>query len=239
MKLVMLSSSATAFWLEIAKIFVPSLTALAVGFWVARKVENHKNALSRELEDYKKGITKEIESYRFQLQTQFYAFQTKYSLLHQREAEAILNLYQLITEISSKFALMRTYFRNSALAPEKAKTRLLVTGKTISAHFAETESKCQEFNQNFRKSRILLDEETCERSLEIINLLVNCMNRFEEMLKNESRAPQTQNADALQIEAWLENLSNVEKLLRAKFRLLLAAENDSQKLAMTGEKLTK
>lgn len=232
----MQNSQTYAFWFEIAKILIPSLTALIVpfvaGWLIARRLENHKKEISKELEDYKKDISKEIESYKSQLQAQNYEFQTKFSLFHEREAEAVLNLYQLITEIHSKFAMMRTFFRNSTFSPLKAKTRLALTGKTIAEHFAETELKCREFNQNFRKSRILLDEETCEKSLEIINLLVNCMNRFEDLLKNDSQNLKLQNADTLQIEAWLENLSNVEKHLREKFRQLLSAEKTDKNSLM-------
>lgn len=225
----MQNSQTNLFWFEVAKILVPSLTALivpfAAGWLIARKLENHKKEISKELEDYKKEISKEIESYKSQLQVQNYEFQTKFSLFHEREAEAVLNLYQLITEIHSKFAMMRTFFRNTLLSPLEAKSRLALTGKTIAEHFAETEQKCQEFDQNFRKNRILLDEETCEKSLEIINLLVNCMNRFEDLLKDETHNRKLQNSDTLQIESWLENLSNVEKLLRTKFRGFLSAEN--------------
>ncbi|MCD9186826.1 MAG: hypothetical protein LUM44_10355 [Pyrinomonadaceae bacterium] len=226
---MMQNSQTNLFWFEFAKILVPSLTALIVpfvaGWLIARKLENHKKEIGKELEDHKKEISKELESYKFQLQAQNYEFQTKFSLFHEREAEAVLNLYQLITEIHSKFAMMRTFFRNALLSPLEARSRLALTGKTIAEHFAETEQKCQEFNQNFHKNRILLDEETCEKSLEIINLLVNCMNRFENLLKNDSR-----NTDTLQIESWLENLSNVEKLLRTKFRGFLSVENPRREL---------
>ncbi|HQU82365.1 MAG TPA: hypothetical protein PKY59_04530 [Pyrinomonadaceae bacterium] len=223
-----------AFWFELAKILIPSLTALIVpfvaGWLVARKLENHKKEISKELEDYKKDISKEIESYKSQLQAQNYEFQTRFSLFHEREAEAVLNLYESIAEIHSKFALMRTFFRNSTFAPIEAKSRLILTGKTIAEHFAETELKCLEFNQIFRKNRILLDEETCEKCLEIINLLVNSMNRFEDLLKNDNQNLKLQNSDTLQIETWLENLSNSEKLLREKFRTLLSAENPRREL---------
>lgn len=233
----MQNSQANLFWFEVAKILVPSLTALivpfAAGWLIARKLEDYKKEISRELEDYKKDISKEIESYKAQLQAQNYEFQTKFSLFHEREAEAVLDLYQLISEIHSKFAMMRTFFRNALLSPLEAKSRLLVTGKTIAEHFAETEQKCQEFNQNFHKNRILLDEETCEKSLEIINLLVNCMNRFEDLLKNDSQNLKLQNSDTLQVDSWLENLSNVEKLLRTKFRGFLSAEKPLKEFKLT------
>lgn len=229
---MMQNSQTNAFWFELAKILVPSLTALVVpfvaGWLVARKLENHKKEISKELEDYKKDISKEIEIYKSQLQAQNYEFQTRFSLFHQREAEAVLNLYQLITEIHSKFALMRTFFRNSTFSPIEAKSRLILTGKNIAEHFAETELKCREFNHDFRKNRILLDEETCEKCLEIINLLIKSMNRFEDLLKNDNQNLKLQNSDTLQIETWLENLSNSEKLLREKFRMLLSAEKSHQ-----------
>lgn len=230
----MQNSQSSLFWFEFAKIVIPSLTALivpfAAGWLIARKLENYKKEISKELEDYKKDISKELENYKSRLQAQNYEFQTKFSLFHEREAEAVLDLYQLITEIHSKFALMRTFFRNASFSPLEATSRLALTGKTIAEHFAETERKCQEFSQNFHKNRILLDEETCEKSLEIINLLVNCMNRFEDLLKNEGQNFKFQNSDTLQIESWLENLSNVEKLLREKFRAFLSAENRINKM---------
>ena len=68
--------------MEIAKIAVPSLITVVIGFWLARKTENYKNdfsvdlksfesILSRRLEDYKKDINKELENHKIELQSDF------------------------------------------------------------------------------------------------------------------------------------------------------------------------
>ncbi len=78
---------------------------ILLAYWLSRVTERHKRDLSKEIEDYKKVISKELEAYRIQLQaefqTKFHEFQTRYSLLHQKRAEAIETLFALLAKVQN------------------------------------------------------------------------------------------------------------------------------------------
>ena len=90
-----MQNSQIQFWLELAKILVPSLVALIVpilaAFWLSRKTENYKAELTQK-------IQKEIESFKSALQIENYEYQTRYSLLQQQKAKAVGELYELISK---------------------------------------------------------------------------------------------------------------------------------------------
>src|SRR6266496_2187747 len=81
------------------------LVQILLAYWLSKVTERHKRDLSKEIEDYKKVIGKELEGYRIQLQaefqTKFHEFQTRYSLLHQKRAEAIETLFALLAKVQN------------------------------------------------------------------------------------------------------------------------------------------
>ena len=103
-----MQSAQTVSWFQI---LAPSLiTGLVVvlvqillAYWLSKVPERYKNQLSKEIEDYKRDITKELETHRIQLQsevqTQLYEFQTKYSLLHEKTADAIEKLFECLANV--------------------------------------------------------------------------------------------------------------------------------------------
>src|SRR5215471_14468154 len=92
------------FWLRVAAIAVPAISAIVVAvvsYRLSRRMSNHQKdlnkelalyqsglqaSLTKELENHKRDLSKEIEGYKHELQTsfqtRFYEFQTRYSLLH-------------------------------------------------------------------------------------------------------------------------------------------------------------
>ena len=72
----MLESEAVSinWWLEIAKIAIPVVTTIFVGWIIARRNERFKNNLTREVQQY----------------------QTRDSVLHQKQAEAVETIYGLL-----------------------------------------------------------------------------------------------------------------------------------------------
>jgi inosine/xanthosine triphosphate pyrophosphatase family protein len=93
--------------------FFVILTQVLLTFWLSRVTEGQKVALSKDLEDYKKNISKELETHRLRLQsefqTRFYEFQTKYSLLHQRRADAIEKLFELLTDVQNDLQIWEAW----------------------------------------------------------------------------------------------------------------------------------
>src|SRR4051812_8148260 len=80
--------------LEIAKIAVPSIIALVM------PVITYLLLSSR------------LETFKNQLQIETYKFQTKYSLFHQRQAEAIETLYGHLAKTENALVLARLYFKD-------------------------------------------------------------------------------------------------------------------------------
>lgn len=84
-----------------------------LALWLSRVTERQKVALSKEVEDYKKEISKELETHRFRMQSEFqsrlYEYQTKYSLLHQRRADAIERLFELLTDVQNDLQIWEAW----------------------------------------------------------------------------------------------------------------------------------
>ncbi|SRR6266852_7644082 len=78
--------------------FVLVVTQVVVAGWLSRRTERYKRDLSEEL-------GKKLETHRIQLQSEFqtklYEFQTRYSLLHQKRAEAIEKLFELLVDVQN------------------------------------------------------------------------------------------------------------------------------------------
>jgi len=111
------------FWLRVLTIGVPAISAIVVAlvtYLFGRRMANRQKelnkelalyqsglqaSLNKELENHKKDISKELEIHELQIQsafqTRFYEFQTRYSWLHQKRAEAIEKLYAMLSGIEN------------------------------------------------------------------------------------------------------------------------------------------
>ncbi len=113
------------FWLKVAGIAVPSLITLIVPFviyrWITRKMADYQARLRKELADYQaeinKGlevhqndISRELEVHKFKLQSvfqaKFYQYQTRHSWLHQKRAEAIEKLFELLARVQNDLMVL-------------------------------------------------------------------------------------------------------------------------------------
>jgi hypothetical protein len=100
-------------WLKIAEIAVPVLITPFVTYLVLvrnqgklnTRLEDHKKEIAKELDDYREGINLRLETHKQQLQSgfqhRFYEFQTRFSLLHQKRAEVIENLFGLLAKVQN------------------------------------------------------------------------------------------------------------------------------------------
>jgi hypothetical protein len=109
------------FWLRVAAVVVPAISAIAVAlitYLFGRSMANRQKELNKELslyqsglqqslnkdlENHKRDISRELENHRFQLQSDFqvrlHQFQTRFSWLHKERAEAIVKLYALVARV--------------------------------------------------------------------------------------------------------------------------------------------
>src|SRR5258705_13844699 len=104
-------------WVVLAPSLISGLFVVIVqillAFWLSKVTEKQKVKLSLDVEDYKKDISKELEIHRLRLQSEFqsrlHEFQTKYSLLHQRRADAIERLFELLTDVQNDLQIWEAW----------------------------------------------------------------------------------------------------------------------------------
>jgi hypothetical protein len=133
------------FWLKIAGIAVPGLITLIVPFviyrWITRKMADYQARMSKELagyqaelnlglETHQRDIRRELEIQKFKLQsviqTKLYQYQTRYSWLHQKRAEAIEKLFELLARVQTDLLVLDNWEAYSHLGTKEefyAKTR--------------------------------------------------------------------------------------------------------------------
>ena len=204
-------------WVEIAKIAIPSLFTLGIGFWLSRKTENYKKELSKEIEDYKKDISKDL-----------YEFQTKYSLLHQKRAEAIVEIYRLIAtiEIKLKNVIIMLNPNEGLTIDEELKNAYLF--KLVE----EVPSLGETLLNTYLQKQILLDEETCKMIEDVIEP-TNMAGKFISflVLREMGHSEFTDNSQERVLKESNELLTEIipltKRKLEEKFRQLLSAEKSS------------
>jgi hypothetical protein len=133
------------FWLKVAGILVPSLITLIVPIVLYRRIirkladyQAHLNKeltlyqaeLNRGVEDHQRFISRELEIHKFKLQsviqTKFYQLQTRHSWLHQKRAEAIEKLFELLARVQNDLMVLNNWEVSSRLETKEefyAKTR--------------------------------------------------------------------------------------------------------------------
>jgi gamma-glutamylcyclotransferase (GGCT)/AIG2-like uncharacterized protein YtfP len=170
--MLFMQNSQITFWLELAKILVPSLVALIVpilaAVWLSKKTENYKAELSAKFQ-------KEIESFKSALQLENYEYQTRYSLLQQQKAKAVGELYELIskTEIAlEKIDEFTNRLENSGvkLKKEEIKIQSIETSRQAFEQF-------HELDRHYRSTRIYFDSKTCAEIEKVILFLKDAITR--------------------------------------------------------------
>jgi len=132
---------------------VATLIASIVSGAIALYLTNRKQ---RELEEHKARLQGELEQSKLQmqndLQLKFFEYQTRFSLLHQRQAEVIRDLYGMLGETNQYIIhLVSPTFDISD-----------------SKHAETTWAKYQALAECYVKNRIYLEEETCNRIDELL-----------------------------------------------------------------------
>ena len=203
------------FWLRAS----PTLAALIVPFLTYYLV-------GKRMKRYKADISKELEIHKLQLQaafqTKFYEFQTRYSWLHQRRAEAIEKLYVMLARVENdlQYWVTSTYdLRN----------------QTEDEHYRTAEDHFQEMINFFDEKRIYFDQETADAVLVIVKATRMIYDRHPDVQRTKELVPELarslkQNAATLKD----QNISPLMARLETKFKKLLEAEMPSHLLDHTG-----
>jgi len=203
------------FWLKAS----PTLAALIVPFLTYYLV-------GKRMKRYKADISKELEINKFQLQaafqTKFYEFQTRYSWLHQRRAEAIEKLYVMLARVENdlQYWVTSTYdLRN----------------QTEDEHYRTAEDRFQQMINFFDEKRIYFDQETADAVLVIVKATRTIYDRHPDVQRTRELVPDLaralkQNAATLKD----QNINPLMARLETKFKKLLEAEMPSHFLDHTG-----
>lgn len=183
----MQNSQEINWWLEVIRIAVPSLITLIVGYLLFRKNESYKNALSKELEDYKSNISKELEGHKIQLQTDFQTrliqFQTKFSAFHQRRAEALEKLYELVAKVEIGIEKWLVYDSISRITPKEQ-------------FFLELKSDQENLSTFFDQKRIYFNDEIIKQVLNFVYFETGIVPRYDTVNFNISNSPSIETIEA-------------------------------------------
>jgi len=174
----------------------------------------------RQLERFKATLQAELEQSKLRtqndLQIKFFEYQTRFSLLHQRQAEAIKDLYGLLGEAHEYIIHL--------VSP--------TFDITDTAHVETTRAKYNALAECFVKNRIYLEEETCKR---IDDLLLRLRMAMTKASLGQRPEPGGHGVE-LWGEAWKSVRDEVPPVLReleTQFRSFLSPnlETDAQHIA--------
>lgn len=222
----------TEFWLRVLTFVVPSLTTILVAsltfLWfnarlakqqlaLNKELENHKRELGERLEDYKKGISLELENHKFQLQSnfqkRFYEFQTRYSLFHQKRAEAIEKLFGLL-------AIVQNDLQNWAYYENLERT------ETIDTFYGKMKNHLDELGEHFDQKRIYFDEDIKKNVLQLVRTtyaLLGTHDTIEQARRTDQLGGQQLKAQAANIIG--QHIHPTMRLLEERIRNILSAES--------------
>jgi len=126
------------------------------GHYLARDLEKYKNQLSRELEAEKHQATTELERRKREFDAVLTERQTRFSLMHQKRAEIIAELYGRIPRADKAIKRMTALGRMES--PDKEVER-----KKKEEEMAEAAKAYNELQDHFDRHRIFLGEQAAER----------------------------------------------------------------------------
>lgn len=171
--------------------FIASVVASAISLYVAhrkqRQLETHKASLQAKLEQSKLQMQND-------LQIKFFEYQTRFSLLHQKQAEVIKELYGLLADTNENIIHLVSPMFN-------------VTDRK---HAETTSAKYNALAECFVKNRIYFGEGTCNRIDELLLKMRLAMTKASRGQRPQAGARDTE----LWGEAWDSVTKEVPSILR-------------------------
>jgi hypothetical protein len=136
-------------WLEIAKIGVPVATTILVGWLISHRNEKFKNELAQDL----------------------HRFQTRDSLLHQKQAEAIQEIYGLISEITFTAGGIQNSYLKGNLAHFKGQQETIE--RIFKRHYSDLLAAQDKLVSRSRAAAVFLDDDVNSAIEEIQDNLIS------------------------------------------------------------------
>jgi hypothetical protein len=204
------------FWLKagptLAAVIVPFVTYL----WLGRKIEQYKTVLSKDLENHKSQL-------QYEYQLKFYEFQTRYSWLHQRRAEAIEKLFALAARVQNDLRVWMGWEN----FPHK---------ETKEEFYVITQEHFQNLIDFHDEKRIYFDEEIQRGVVMFVKATRYILDSHESVEDTKERVPELSN--------WIQNnaINLLDQTIRPlmigledNFKELLSAETPSHNLVHTSQ----
>lgn len=192
---------------------------IARGFFtqlLARDIENHKQTLARDTEVYKANLQAELEFSKLRLQntlqTEFFRYQTKFSLFHAKQAEIIGETYSLLVGALQSITSLVNPLQMSGDKPKEEK-------------FKEAAEKFNKLSDFFSKHRIYFDEDICTRMDELLSKMHKAFLNYS--FGQQGPAYTSEKSPPLR-EAWnavKDEIPVIEKALQRQFRRILSDES--------------
>ena len=195
------------------------ITQILVAGWLSRRTERYKRDLSKEIEDHKKVISKELEGYKVQLQadfqTEFYEFQTRYSLLHQKRAEAIETLFGLLAKVQNDLQILAAWENLSRT-------------ETRAEFYAKSQKDFEALIDFFDQKRIYFDSVVSGRVRALVGVVRQLLTGQESIEALRQSAPEyAHSMQQTAINILNDTVHPLMNRLEEQFRTLLSAVNRS------------
>jgi len=196
----------------ITLIFLPSSIVGGIVF-VLRKF--FEQGLARDIEKYKAHLDADLTQTKLrlesELQTKVFEFQTKFSLYHQKQVDVIEALYDLLSETELIVG------RLVHLIPPGDEDKRSVTDR-----INEADEKCVALARFYRKNRIYLNDDICDKMDAILKTMRKSVGTF----RVGQMEPRTVSTDTrMWAEAWKvmeEDFPPLKSALERQFRTILS-----------------
>ncbi len=202
--------------------FFVIVTQIIAALWVSRKTEEYKNDFLLDLRSFENSLSKRLEDYKKGINKDLYQFQTKFSLFHQKEAEAIASLYEKLVDLGK--IVEHTFYRDGDQKQES--TRIAI-------------DKYHEYIDFYQKNRIYFDDQLCENIEEVVALVNQMTDKY--IVSNRRNSENSGMLSVIrkgqageeELEIHLKFRVEFPKLrnkLRNKFRQILLTENTNDQI---------
>lgn len=140
--------------------------------FLARDLEKHKSELSTKLEAERHKLTRDLEQFKRELDAILSERQTRFSLMHQKRAEIIAELYGMIPRAEESLRRMTALMRMES--PDKE-----VENKKKEGERAEAAKAYNALRDYFDRNRLYLGEQAAKRCDELLSHMKSAFFDFE------------------------------------------------------------
>jgi NTP pyrophosphatase (non-canonical NTP hydrolase) len=218
----------SGFWAELIK-SLGGLAILAASLtWLTKSIITH--FLSKDVEVYKNRIAseaaREIEQFKAQLQMMAREHEVRFNKLHEKRAEIISELYELLTEAKNRSELLDVVFQMGPIPGLPFDSD--AADKTRDQVAEEAADKCARVFTFFNKHKLFFSEELSENMEKLISAISRPSAHYQmrdvRQVLGVEDPPETRRETLEFLRSERPNIEHILKLLEREFRLLLGSD---------------